>query len=81
MLNKMYKFTEIQTKIDNLEKTVAKLTVVIEKLSKTTERMDNHITFIESCYNGLWFPLNFIKNNVNKYLGIPLVDLPKLLNT
>ena len=55
-----YKLLELENKISKLEEK-------IDKLLKTCGNMDDHISFVETIYETLKSPINFISNNI-KYL-------------
>ena len=58
-LNNLYR------KIETLESEVYDLKVLINKLIKTCQRMDNHISFVENTYDTLKKPIDFVKEKVN----------------
>jgi archaellum component FlaC len=62
----MNKLEEIKESIDQLSFHIQRLTDMIEQLNKTTGRMDNHISFVEGTYQTLKYPLNVLKNSVEK---------------
>jgi hypothetical protein len=55
-----YKLLELENKISKLEEK-------IDKLLKTCGNMDDHISFVETIYETLNSPINFISNNI-RYL-------------
>lgn len=57
--------TEIIIKLNNIEKELQELKQVILNLKDTTKRMDDHISFVESTYDTLKKPLDFVKQKVN----------------
>lgn len=61
----MPELESLYKKIEILEGEVYDLKVLINKLIKTCERMDNHISFVENTYDTLRKPLDFVKEKVN----------------
>lgn len=61
----MPELESLYKKIEILESEVYDLKVLINKLIKTCERMDNHISFVENTYDTLRKPLDFVKEKVN----------------
>lgn len=61
----MPELESLYKKIEILESEVADLKVLINKLIKTCERMDSHISFVENTYDTLRKPLDFVKEKVN----------------
>lgn len=57
----------IFSKLLELENKISKLEEKIDKLLKTCGNMDDHISFVETIYETLKSPINFISNNI-KYL-------------
>jgi hypothetical protein len=47
----------------------------LERIEKRTQRMDTHITFVNSVYNVMWAPLEFIRNrlSIGEQTPLPLV--------
>jgi hypothetical protein len=61
--------------IDILDE-LKKINEKIERIEKNTQRMDNHITFVNTVYNALWIPLEYIRNKFTVGKPLPaLVDL------
>ena len=59
----LHKLNEIDTRLCNIE-------TVIGHVQTSSNKMDNHISFVETVYNIIKFPLSFIINQippVNKY--------------
>ena len=61
----MPELESLHKKMEILEGEVSDLKVLINKLIKTCERMDNHISFVENTYDTLRKPLDFVKEKVN----------------
>jgi peptidoglycan hydrolase CwlO-like protein len=51
----------LQTEVAELRKQVELLTAAVEKLTGTTQRMDDHIDFVEQTYTSLRSPLDYIR--------------------
>lgn len=62
----------IEEKIDILSNDIQELKTLIKKLTETTGRMDNHISFVEETYSTLSYPLNVLKSSVEKIF--PAID-------
>lgn len=60
------KLEELKESIDLLSLHIQRLTEMMENLTKTTGRMDEHISFVEGTYQTLKYPLNVLKNSVEK---------------
>jgi hypothetical protein len=52
--------------IKNIEK---RLELIEQKLTSSTEKMNEHISFIENTYSALRVPLNYVKQKVEMILG------------
>ena len=61
----MPELENLSKKIETLEGEVYELKVLINQLIKTCERMDEHISFVETTYDTLRKPLDFVKEKVN----------------
>ena len=73
---------EIKNQLDILSNKIENLENKIDLLIKCCGKMDGHINFIETTYNNVRSPLNFIKNKIEYYIGnnnvedLPAIDLP-----
>ncbi len=72
---------EINNKITNLEKKLETIEQKLDKLIKISNKMDDHIDFIEHSYSIIRGPLNYIKNKINLlngFYGTSSEDLPTI---
>ena len=60
----------IKERLDNIERIQLLILEKINNISKSTENMDTHIDFIEKTYDTVKMPLNYIKTNVERLMGI-----------
>ena len=59
------KIESLENKVDNLSDQIIELKNIISEMTKTTCRMDDHISFVEATYDTLKKPLDFFKSKVN----------------
>ena len=59
-------FNEILKKLDNLQIKIDKVQKEVNQIKNDTERMNEHISFIESIYINIQKPLHFVMNKINK---------------
>ena len=57
---------ELKSEIAELKEKIDLLTIAVEKLTGTTERMDTHIDFVEQTYSTLRTPLDFVRRQFTK---------------
>lgn len=63
------KFEALEKKIDSLE---------INEIKKECNKMGSHIDFIETTYDTLQMPLNYVKKSIEKLIGSSSKDLPTI---
>ena len=63
------KFEALEKKIDSLE---------INEIKKECNKMGSHIDFIETTYDTLQMPLNYVKKSIEKLIGSSTKDLPTI---
>jgi chromosome segregation ATPase len=63
------KFDALEKKIDSLE---------INEIKKECNKMGSHIDFIETTYDTLQMPLNYVKKSIEKLIGTSTKDLPTI---
>ena len=68
----------IMKRLDNIECTQLLILQKLNDINKSTENMDSHINFVEKTYDTVKLPLNYIKTNVEKLMGINSQNLPLL---
>ena len=68
----------IKERLDNIERIQLLILEKINNISKSTENMDTHIDFIEKTYDTVKLPLNYIKTNVERLMGIQNTNTPQL---
>lgn len=61
--------TEIEKRIENIEKQLQCMEVKIDKLLVICSKMNNHIEFVETTYDGLKLPLDMLKFGSEKILS------------
>lgn len=54
----------LNDKIDNLNKKIEQLLSESKKISKETERMDSHVTFVEGVYDKVKSPFHFVMDKI-----------------
>ena len=57
---------ELRQEIRELRDKIEVLTIAVEKLSGTTERMDSHIDFVEKTYSALRTPLDYVRKQFTR---------------
>lgn len=60
---------EIKEMLLTLEKKVSELNTKIDNIDKTSEKMSEHIDFVEYIYSSISMPLNFVKNKIERIMG------------
>jgi hypothetical protein len=60
---------EINNKIDCLERKLEIIEQKIDKLLNISNKMDDHIDFVENSYSIIRGPLNYIKDKINLLNG------------
>lgn len=62
------KIDELEKKIYDIEKKIDKILLILESdISPNCSRMDSHISFIESVYNNVKSPMDYICNSINRF--------------
>lgn len=62
------KIDELEKKIYDIEKKIDKILLILESdISPNCSRMDTHISFIESVYNNVKSPMDYICNSINRF--------------
>ena len=57
----------LECKIENLECKVDKILLILEKdISKNTQKMGEHIDFVENVYETVKYPLGFVCNLIKR---------------
>ena len=69
---------QLQHDVKQLTKVVQQLTQVCSRMDKSSEKMSDHINFVEGTYETLRSPLDFITKRVNALRGIEPHELPRL---
>jgi chromosome segregation ATPase len=62
------KIDKIEAKIDKIEAKIDKMLEILEKNTTDCQKMSSHIDFIERIYENVNAPMNYICNNVNRYM-------------
>lgn len=63
------KFDALEKKIDSLE---------INEIKKECNKMGSHIDFIETTYDTLQMPINYVKKSIEKLIGSSSKELPTI---
>jgi hypothetical protein len=50
----------------------------LDSLKTSSNKLDNHIDFIENTYDSLVYPINYLKNSINRISGNQTKDLLKI---
>lgn len=64
------KIEHILNKIEIIESKIDNLLEQNVEISKNTQRMDSHITFVENIYSNIKSPFHFLMNKVNTLSNI-----------
>lgn len=59
------KIEDLENEIISLRHDINILSELIIEMTKSTKKMDNHIDFVDSVYNKLKAPLNYISSTYN----------------
>lgn len=62
------KLKQLEEKIDAIDKKIDYLLVLLTKNTETSEKMSDHIDFVNNIYDSVKTPLHFISNKVNMML-------------
>jgi len=75
----MEKLDLILESIKNIE---TRLNLIEQVLNKNCSKMEDHINFVESTYNIVRKPLNYLKNKVEGVMGLnqTVKELPEIKN-
>ena len=74
---------EIIKELSDIKKELHEIKEILSNLKKSTNKMDDHILFIEDTYSTLRSPLDWITKNVNRISGysseteLPLINNKK----
>jgi hypothetical protein len=62
------KIDELEKKIYDIEKKIDKILNILESnIAPNCSRMNSHISFIESVYNNIKSPMDYICNSINRF--------------
>lgn len=71
-LQKIYtlesKINKIERQINQIEDKIDKILEIVETNKNNCQKMSSHIDFIERIYENVKAPMDYICNNVNKYM-------------
>ena len=71
-LQKIYilesKMNKIEIQINQIEDKIDKILEIVETNKNNCQKMSSHIDFIERIYENVKAPMDYICNNVNKYM-------------
>jgi hypothetical protein len=60
---------DIRNELKEIKEILINLQKSVDALKNSSKKLDEHIDFVESTYNGLKYPLNFIKDSINSLTG------------
>jgi len=63
------KIEKLEEEICGLRQDIKELIKIVEKMNTSASRMDDHIDFVETTYDTLKYPLQFISNKINYIEG------------
>lgn len=64
----MDKIHDVHERIERVENKLDKIIILLENNLKTSEKMSNHIDFIDGVYDSVKSPLNTICNAVSSFV-------------
>ena len=68
--NVMIELSKIQTVLHTMQKDIDDIKSNIITITKSSDKVDSHIDFIEDTWNTFKSPLYVIKDTVEKHLGV-----------
>lgn len=72
---------ELQHEVQELRREIQDLRSVVERTSGSCERMDDHITFVNSTYDMVRRPFSLVLNAINRTLGNgERTELPRIVD-
>lgn len=64
----MNKMDELKIKIDKIENDIEKILDILESnIAPNCSKMNTHISFIESVYNNVKSPMDYVCNSINRF--------------
>ena len=61
--------TEIIERLKNLDQKIDSILELLQNQQRTQKKLEEHIDFVESTYDILKSPLNFVKDRINSFTG------------
>ena len=61
--------TEIIERLKNLDQKIDSILELLQNQQRTQKKLEEHIDFVESTYDTLKSPLNFVKDRINSFTG------------
>ena len=56
---------ELKEKVEQNQRDLQRILLLLEEINSKTKRMDQHINFIEHTYEGLRKPIDFVKQKID----------------
>ena len=67
--NNILRLNRIEKKVDNIDQKLTDLIILMNDNKKDCEKMSSHIDFIDSVYDKLKTPIDFVCNRINNTIN------------
>ena len=71
--NIILRLNRIEKKVDNIDQKLTDLIILMNDNKKDCEKMSSHIDFIDSVYDKLKTPIDFVCNRINNTINNNLI--------
>ena len=71
--NIILRLNRLEKKIDNIDQKLTDLIIIMNDNKKDCEKMSTHIDFIDSVYDKLKAPIDFVCNRINNTINNNLI--------
>ena len=71
--NIILRLNRLEQKIDNIDQKLTDLIILMNDNKRDCEKMSTHIDFIDSVYNNLKAPIDFVCNRINNTINNNLI--------
>ena len=71
--NNILRLNRIEKKVDNIDQKLTDLIILMNDNKKDCEKMSSHIDFIDSVYDKLKTPIDFVCNRINNTINNNLI--------
>ena len=71
--NIILRLNRLEQKIDNIDQKLTDLIILMNDNKKDCEKMSTHIDFIDSVYDNLKAPIEFVCNRINNTINNNLI--------